>query len=135
VKKIWAVSSGEYSDYRVHCICASEEIAEDAVKKMGGFAEEFHLLENFVEPVQFLNLILYFNEDGGTTEERSHSSNEWPFYARAEIDCGWSWSSSGGRGILSVWGVNKGRVGKVYTEKKAIALTDPVFRGQRWAKG
>ncbi len=51
MKRLWAVSSGSYSDYRVECVCATEKIAEAIVKMReregdsGGFSDHCSIEE------------------------------------------------------------------------------------------
>ena len=33
-KKLWLVSSGEYSDYSVACVCSTEEVAVEVAHRM-----------------------------------------------------------------------------------------------------
>ena len=52
MKKIWAITSGEYSSYGIFCVCASREIAETVAARLNGSGrqeydvEEFDLLES-----------------------------------------------------------------------------------------
>lgn len=44
--KVWAVTSGEYSDYRVHFVCLSEEVANEAAVRMdGAYVEPLDVVE------------------------------------------------------------------------------------------
>jgi hypothetical protein len=43
MKTIWAASRGEYSDYRVHTLFTSRELAQQLADKIGGYVEEFQL--------------------------------------------------------------------------------------------
>ena len=56
MKKLWGVSQGEYSDYRVVVVCASKQLANQIVEKMNKGdhypsyrTEEFLLVENIDE--------------------------------------------------------------------------------------
>lgn len=145
-ESVWGIASGEYSDYRVHAVCASKAEAEDIVMRAaayGGaydesyFVQEFPLVSGDVERVEILRMQVTIWDDGSTTEERRDLRVEWPFNTIYENDAKpvhWRWvrapihRDKGGR--LEVAGVDHERVRKVFGDRRAMLLSDDVLRAR-----
>lgn len=93
--KMWAVSSGEYSDYRVSYLCRTEKEAEAIAKILGDDGHGSHYVEDFevVEPSEFrpvtrLTLQCRIHQDGTVTDV---PPDEWTSVDRGQLPDG-AWS-------------------------------------------
>lgn len=141
---MWAVSSGEYSDYRVSFLCETEADANATIEKLGWgdagfFTEEFVVCDASVEQTEHLEMMVQVWDDGTTTDEQSWTEDKWPWYPNARAACAWRWVRApvhkGKGGRLEAWGYDHERVRKVFSEKRARLLADPAFRAQDEATG
>lgn len=150
--KVWAVSSGEYSDYSVHCICLSEEDANivagkiRALKNDGmawgqdGEVESFPLINRDIESIDILKLQIEIYDDGSTQSyKEDHEYNLWFLAWQPIVDVQWRWVrpmiQHGIGGRLEVLGTDHERVHRVFSDRKAQLLAEDAFRMKSQAGG
>ncbi|AYB70187.1 hypothetical protein SEA_ONEIAGILLIAN_77 [Microbacterium phage OneinaGillian] len=140
-KTMWAISSGDYSDYRVTAVCESKEIAEAVAKKMNmleghkGYGEygieEMPVLDESVHRVMVHHMNVEIRDAGGTGTERQWKSPAWAFEEDA-VEVAWRWVRApmynGKAGRLDVWGTNLERVRKVLGDQRAMLMADDAYR-------
>lgn len=147
MKTMWAVSCGEYSDYRVLCICDSKKHAKAAVKALGekngdnAFIERINYLDRDPRRVEihFRSLEIYDIGTTGQYVERVRST--WDFDEDAEdlVPAKWRWvrapyiATRGGR--LEVSGLDGERVAQIFSDRRAMILSEPALRAQKEATG
>lgn len=141
--KIWAVSSGSYSDYRVLACVATEADAVKLATRINetgswcrdAFVESFPLVAPDIPQVQFLTMSCNVMDDGSCVTQPEHIIVEWPFdgdYPAVK----WRWvrtHNKGGR--LDASGTDHGRVRRVFSDRRAQLLAEDAFRMRREAKG
>ena len=141
--RVWLVSSGGYSDYRVHCAAPSKKAAQSIVAALNGadgrryFAEPVPVIENAER------VTIYGNEavitDAGTVREESvRDRDEWnvnPLYPYRLCPVTVRWVRapiySGQAGRLEVYGLDRELVGKTFSDMKAQLVADPALRARR----
>ena len=139
-KKMWALSSGSYSDYRVKVLFASKKLAEEAVradnadKESWGesFSEVFEVYDTVPEMVTVHVWQEAIYDDGTTSDFRAsaHSHLPWNHYwdyaengrpkvrfVRAPM-----YHNRGGR--LEVSGTDEQAVKQAFTDNKARILAE-----------
>lgn len=149
---MFVVSHGEYSDYSVLCICRTKADAEAIVAKLtagndenadpdvsyypDARVQEFPVCDGGVEPVAYLGMYAEIYDDGRTAEDRARLTSEWPFGWRAPLPrVSWRWvrapvyAGKGGR--LEVEGTDIERVRRVFSDRKAMLMTDDAMRAKR----
>lgn len=142
--QVWLVSSGTYSDYRVHCAAPSKKSAKDIVTTLNE-ADEW--TKYFAEPVPVIEkaerITVYgleaVIEDAGTVREESvRDRDEWnvePLYPDRLRPVTVRWVRApcynGRAGRLEVYGTDRERVRKTFSDVKAQLLADPVLRKRR----
>ena len=145
---MYAIVSGEYSDYQVHCVCPTKEDAEDIVAranvdKSPYYAyrvEEMPVCDRSIQQVVTLQLQTTIWDNGEETDTRENTYIEWPFdtmYGAPVIR--WRWVRApmhhGEGGWLEVMGTDHERVRKVYGELRARLQHDDAFRMEREIDG
>lgn len=141
----WAVSSGDYSDYRVHMVCDSQERAEriaafinDQNEYSEARAEEFPLVDFDPQVVKIYSCYRSFNIETGVPNADYHEAS------RSEIDVledppprpvRWEWSHLVGRAYLRVWGTDQERVHRAFSDRKAELMTTPSMRMREEIRG
>jgi hypothetical protein len=151
VETVWALSRGSYSDYRVLCIvrggedeakllaaranAAGDELYEDPYE-----AEELAVVDPDVQKVEILTLTSEIFDDGRTKESDPRIRVEWPFDALyGTPSLRWRWvrapmyRDKGGR--LEVWGTDHERVRRVFSDRRAMLMTDDAMRARTEAEG
>lgn len=141
-KHVWAVSSGEYSDYRVLAICDSKKRAEAiAAQDESGYGSAF------VEKIPYWDTdprvrTVYGREcvitkAGEVKDEQVRDRDEHEVYAlwtSRMVPSTVRWVRApmydGKAGRLEVYGTSKTRVLKAYSEHIARIVSDPTI----WAK-
>lgn len=140
---VWVVSSGDYSDYRVHCAAPSKKAAQEIVDVLNG-ADEW--IKYFVERVPVIEqaerITVYGFEaviaDAGTVCNSVLHRDEWnvnPLYPERlrPVTVRWVrapiYHQAGGR--LEVYGTDRDRVRKTFSDMKAQLLADPALRSRR----
>lgn len=130
-KTIWGVTQGSYSDYHVVAIMASKKLAEEYVALHdetdyydGYRVEEFDFLDAVPEHVPVLTLTSYV---GGSYERDFQERIENELVNDNPKPCTHSvWYNQYSKNInIHVKGTDFERVRKVFSEQRAIALTDP----------
>jgi len=142
-KNVWVVSSGSYSDYRVHCAAPSKRGAREIVAALNG-ADEW--TKYFVEQVPVIEkaerITVYgieaIIEDAGTVREESVlDRDEWnvaPLYPERLRPVTVRWVRAliyHQAGRLEVYGTDRERVRKTFSDLKAQLLVDPALRSRR----
>lgn len=149
MRTMWAVSAGDYSDYRVLCICETKEAAEIVAAKYNqhlgsryGVAdvEEFALVDGSVQRESILYMQQVILDDGTTQDLQETIKAEWPFERlHEEQEATWRWIRApyiqriGGR--LEVQGKDHERVRRIFGEQKAALMADDAYRAQREMRG
>ena len=144
---MWAISSGSYSDYRVHAVCASEADAQAVIERANASGDDYYrksyeverimLVDDTVQQAEVLKLSVEVFDDGSAKEGQPRLSRDWPFamYEDDWLPVRWRWirapmyNGKGGR--LEVSGTDHERVRKVYSERKAWLQTEPAARSKR----
>lgn len=152
-KRLFAVSTGEYSDYRVLCACPTEEDGEQVAAKLRGRTdvgfgardarvEPLMLVTGDVQPVEVLRLSTTPWDDGREDQVVDEARREWEFHSIfPTVPMHWRWvrapihDRQGGGGRLDVCGTNHELVRKTYSDKRAQALADVGFRMMRESQG
>lgn len=142
MSKMWAVSSGEYSDYGVICLCATEELANRIVEQIGHdgygapFVEEFDIATTLPTPSITLRLECFISDTGQVIERAEHRYTHWVYefdeppktppvewrWFRSEYGYGYKYGTKEVGGELQVYGVDHERVQRVYSDRKAELL-------------
>jgi hypothetical protein len=151
VETVWVLSRGSYSDYRVLCVVRG---GEDAAKMLAARAnaagdnlygdpyeaEELAIVDPDVQKVEILTLTVEIFDDGRTKERDPRIRVEWPFDALyGTPTLRWRWvrapmySDKGGR--LEVWGTDHERVRRVFSDRRAMLMTDDAMRTRTEAEG
>ncbi len=142
-KSVWVVSSGSYSDYRVHCAAPSKKAAQSIVAALNGADEP---IEYFVERVPVIEeaqrvtiygLEAVISDDGTVREESIRDREEWNVdplhpYRLCPVTVRWVRAliyHQAGR--LEVYGTDRERVRKTFSDMKAQLLADPALRSRR----
>ena len=142
--RVWLVSSGSYSDYRVHCAAPSKRGAREIVAALNG-ADEW--TKYFIEQVPVIDkaekVTIYGIEaiitDGGTVREESVCDrDEWnvdPLYPQRLRPVTVRWVRApiynGKAGRLEVYGLDQGLVSETFSDVKAQLLADSELRSRR----
>lgn len=149
-EKVWAVSTGSYSDYHVLCVCRSREAAEAVAEKLaaedGGwyrdaFVESLVMVDATVQPTLVLHLDCNLFDDGGVSETYERVSSTWPFGPDSDkaVRVGWRWVRApihrGRGGRLEVWGTDHKRVRKAFSDRRAEIRATDALRLQTEARG
>lgn len=147
MKEMWAITSGSYSDYRVHAICDSEATAEKIVARANKGGNERYMVESFsfvddpeISMVDILHISVNIWDNGTQDAVSERYSAEWPFDSTYGLaDCFWRWVRApihGGRGgRLDVWGTDHERVRKVFGDQRAMFLVDDAMRAKKELHG
>lgn len=146
-RKMYAISSGDYSDYRVAVLVETKEEAEKLCEKMnrftGGFypayrVEEYDVADSSAERMVILLMQEVLLDGGGTREAREDASPDWPWDVD-QVAVKWRWVRApylrGQGGRLEVSGADHELVRKVFAEKKAALQSDDALRAQVEMKG
>lgn len=141
-KIMYALSQGDYSDYRVIGICETREIADATAARINGLegrssyyevnVEEIAVLDESVHQIIVHHMSVEILDDGTTAHERSHDRTLWSYELTEIAEAKWRWvrapyiQDRGGR--LNVHGTDLERVRKVLSEQRAALLADPAYR-------
>ena len=139
---VWLVSSGSYSDYRVLCAAPSKKAAQGIVDALNADADGWS--RYFMERVPVIEhaerVTVYGLEaiitDAGTVREESvrdrEERNVDPLYPERLRPVTVRWVRAplynGRAGRLEVYGTDRERVRKTFSDMKAQLLADPVLR-------
>lgn len=143
-KIVWLVSSGSYSDYRVHCAAPSKKAAQGIVDALNGadewtkyFAESVPVIEKAVRVTIYGNEAI-IADDGTVREESVRDRAEWnvdPLYPERlrPVTIRWvrapCYHDQAGR--LEVYGTDRERVRKAFSDVKAQLIADPALRKRK----
>ena len=143
-KSVWLVSSGSYSDYRVHCAAPSKKAAQGIVDALNGddewikyFVERVPVVDK-AEKVTIYGVEAIITDDGTVREESVRDRDEWnvdPLYQQRLRPVTVRWVRApiyhGRAGRLEVYGTDRERVGKTFSDMKAQLVADPALRKRR----
>lgn len=143
---MWAISRGEYSDYRVLAVCASEAVAKEQLARMGGIEydaarlESIPLLTEVVDQVQVLRMSVTIWDDGTTSNDFTSMTETWPFDSwEPVVPVSWRWVRApmhkGIGGRLDVRGTDHERVRRVLSDRRAELLATPSMAQRQEIKG
>lgn len=144
---VWGVSRGEYSDYRVLCICRSEADAKVVAAKVDALetyeksrVENFLMVDAGVTSVDILAMQVELWDDGTEGTLRQSIETTLPFLAYHSTDpVRWRWvrapihQNCGGR--LEVSGLDHERVRRVFSDRKAQIKAEDALRMRGEVKG
>ena len=141
--RVWLVSSGSYSDYRVHCAAPSKKAAQAIVVALNGdetcnyFIEQVPVIDK-AEKVTIYGVEAIVTDDGTVREESARDRDEWnvdPLYPYRLCPVTVRWVRApiynGQAGRLEVYGLDEERVRKTYSDMRAQLLADPALRKRR----
>lgn len=130
MRKVWPVSTGSYSDWNIHALYESKELANQAAEKLskeGGWIFSDAMVDKplmvsdqlpVALPVLTLRCRIY--ENGTVEEGEPEIENDWDFQDGEDLTSQrWGWYTEGHWGMLSVVGRDHDRVRKVYSDRKA----------------
>ena len=141
--RVWVVSSGSYSDYRVHCAAPSKKAAQAIVVALNGdetcnyFIEQVPVIDK-AEKVTIYGMEAIVTDDGTVREESVRDRDEWnidPLYPQRLRPATARWVRApiynGQAGRLEVYGLDEERVRKTYSDMRAELIADPGLRKRR----
>ena len=129
-KSVWLVSSGSYSDYRVHCAAPSKKAAQSIVVALNAtdnwtkyLVERVPVIEK-AERVTIYGVEAIVTDDGTVREESVRDRDEWnvdPPYPVRPATARWVRAPihNGQAGRLEVYGLDEERVRKTYSDMRA----------------
>lgn len=140
---VWVVSSGSYSDYRVHCAAPSKKAAQGIVDALNGdetynyFIEQVPVIDK-AEKVTIYGVEAIVTDNGTVREESVRDRDEWnvdPLYPQRLRPVTVRWVRApiyhGRAGRLEVYGLDEERVRKTYSDMRAQLLAHPELRKRR----
>ena len=143
-KSVWLVSSGSYSDYRVHCAAPSKKAAQGIVDALNGddewikyFVERVPVVDK-AERITVYGIEAIITDDGTVREESVRDRDEWnvdPLYQQRLRPVTVRWVRApiynGQAGRLEVYGTDRGLVLKTFSDMRAELIADPALRKRR----
>lgn len=143
-KSVWVVSSGSYSDYRVHCAAPSKTAAQGIVDALNGddewikyFVERVPVVDK-AEKVTIYGVEAIVTDDGTVREESVRDRDEWnvdPLYQQRLRPVTVRWVRApiynGQAGRLEVYGTDRGLVLKTFSDTRAQLIADPGLRARK----
>ena len=143
-KSVWLVSSGSYSDYRVHCAAPSKKAAQGIVDALNGddewikyFVERVPVVDK-AEKVTIYGVEAIVTDDGTVREESVRDRDEWnvdPLYQQRLRPVTVRWVRApiynGQAGRLEVYGTDRGLVLKTFSDTRAQLIADPGLRARK----
>ncbi len=156
--EMWVVTSGEYSHYRVACICDSEERARRIAAMLGTSAVGWYDHVD-VATIPYLDVdpeiveehrrrVTIDGNGAGTADHRVTKFWEFDGYRGPVPLLAWRWEGQpldrdattgelvwASTGHLTVWGSDAEAVARVFSDRCAEFIADPARRDQREAGG
>ena len=144
-KSVWLVSSGAYSDYRVHCAAPNKKAAKAIIAALNSdepschhyFIEQVPVIDK-AEKVTIYGIEAIITDDGTVRGESVRDRDEWnvdPLYPQRLRPVTVRWVRApiyyGRAGRLEVYGTDEERVRKTYSDMRAQLLADPALRKRR----
>lgn len=142
-KSVWLVSSGSYSDYSVHCAAPSKKAAQSIVDALNGddewikyFVERVPVIEK-AERVTVYGIEAIIEDDGTVRDESVRDRDEWnvnPLCPERLRPVTVRWVRAliyHQAGRLEVYGTDRERVRKTFSDLKAQLIADPALRQRR----
>ena len=142
--RVWVVSSGSYSDYRVHCAAPSKKAAQGIVDALNGddewikyFVERVPVVDK-AERITVYGIEAIVTDDGTVREESVRDRDEWnvdPLYQQRLRPVTVRWVRApiynGQAGRLEVYGTDRGLVLKTFSDTRAQLIADPGLRARK----
>lgn len=146
-KTVYAITSGEYSDYHVLCLALTRGAAEAVVERInrlnsddwmrGPEIQEMMLVDETVERKMVYSRSVEIWDDGlaGRPNEWDRAQWPWEMSVREDKPVSWRWVRApyiehiGGR--LDVVGTDRERVTKVFSDTAAALRDNEAMRQQR----
>ena len=142
--RVWLVSSGSYSDYRVHCAAPSKKAAQGIVAALNAtdkwseyFLEEVPVIEK-AERITVYGIEAIITDAGTVREESVRDREEWnvdPLYPYRLCPVTIRWVRApiynGKAGRLEVYGTDRELVRETFSDMKAQLVADPALRKRR----
>ena len=142
--RVWLVSSGSYSDYRVHCAAPSKRAAKEiaaalnADQERGRFMVESLPVIDRAEQVTVYGIGAIITDAGTVREESVRDRAEWnvdPLYPDRLRPVAFRWVRApiyhNRAGRLEVYGTDRERVRKTFSDVRAELIADPTLRKRR----
>ena len=139
--EVLVISSGSYSDYRVHAVIdGTRDEAEALAQRAGlGHYDEYRIetLPVVKPDVQRVSVLLLtatvWDQDALVTDQHERTETTWPFDSVWDVvDVSWRWVRApmhqGKGGRLDVHGTDHERVRKVFSDRLAMFRTDDAMR-------
>ena len=142
---VWLVSSGAYSNYRVHCAAPSKKAAKAIIAALNSdeqtrhyyFIEQVPVIDK-AEKVTIYGMEAVISDRGNLSGETTSERSEWnvdPLYPERMHPVTIRWVRApcyyGNAGRLEVYGTDRERVRKTYSDMRAQLLADPALRSRR----
>jgi hypothetical protein len=141
---VWVVSSGSYSDYRVHCAAPSKKAAQEIVDVLNGadewikyFVERVPVIEK-AERITVYGIEAIISDAGTVRKETVRDRDEWnvdPLLPERLRPVAVRWVRApiynGQAGRLEVYGTDRELVGTTFSTMKARLVGDPELRQRR----
>lgn len=123
-RKVWAVTKGEYDDYRVCCLVETEEEAKKAVERgLGDDWEDFTLFTDGEHPKQLTIWYAAAMIISGDVQSKTWSDTEWehdrpvtPVSAPVQVVRINSWNNRGDVS-MSTYGIDREAVERAVSDK------------------
>ena len=140
--KAWLVSSGSYSDYRVHCAAPNKKAAKAIIAALNSdetynyFIEQVPVIDK-AEKVTIYGVEAVIADDGTVREESVLNRDEWnvdPLYPDRLRPVTVRWVRAliyHQAGRLEVYGLDEECVRKTYSDMRAQLVADPALRKRR----
>lgn len=132
-KQIWAVSSGDYSDYTVRYICDTEErantlrVALEGAGYHGAYVEDFEYVDADFDSGIALEMSARVDILTGEVTAPSEKEEAW-VVSPPDRAAFWSRLLGSPWGTLTVTGGDHTWVRKVFSERLVQIASDPLFR-------
>lgn len=133
MKNVYAITSGEYSDYSVHCVCPTKEDADQVAEKLNSIKEayrdsfmvlELPMVTGDIEKYTVLYITEPIYDNGVPSTAQETEDTDYHLHDAPRVQ--WRWfRGSGPYGTLHVWGRDVKRVRKVFSEKRAAIVAAP----------
>lgn len=136
--EVWAITSGAYDSYQVHCIYSKRKDARNAVKLMGSrySVERLPLMTAQPTQITFHARQADIFDEGIAGETCSYTFQEWDVdlsYPGDNVPARVTWRRVGAArgGVLRVCGTDESLVQSRFYEYRAALLADHVLRNKR----
>lgn len=145
--RIYVISTGVYSDYHLICYCPNKKEADQLAARLNdaegaeNYRVEWLPLATGDVPLSrhYVGYARINLEDGSIISETEKVTEGWPPLGWEKLGMSWTWwrgyGSQATDGGLSVIGTDVELAQKVYSEKRAQLIADPVMRSKPDLRG